>query len=115
LPGELISVVNVSIRLRLILIVALLVSGILTSGYWMTSQFIKTEMQELSYKQLSMIGESLRATLFEMMNAGADNKMMDEVYRSIIQKHPGVLSLRVMHGMPLDRIKSQVCCKFKFH
>ena len=52
-----------SIRLRVILIVALSITGILTSGYFLTRHYIKSEMQELSYQHLSIMGESLKTTL----------------------------------------------------
>lgn len=92
-----------TIRLRVILIVALSITAILTSGYLLTRHYVKEEMQELSRSQLSMLAESLKTTIVEMMKSGADDKKLDVAYAQIIHKQPEILSLRVLHGHALSR------------
>lgn len=95
--------VSYSIRLRVILIVALSITAILTSGYLVTRHYVKEEMQELSRSQLSMLAESLKNTIVEMMKSGADDQSLDAAYARIVNKQPEILSLRVLHGNALNR------------
>ncbi|WP_238701180.1 HD domain-containing phosphohydrolase [Mariprofundus erugo] len=92
-----------SVRIHVILVVALMVTAILASGYWVTRQHINRQMQELSYRQLSMMGDSFRTAIFGMMSAGASDEMLDESYKRIVDREPRIMDLRVLHGAPLDR------------
>lgn len=97
------SKVPYTIRIRVMLFVALSICIILSSGYWLTRQYINAEMQEISHYQLSMMGESMRTTIVEMMKSGADDKVLDQSYQHIIDKQPEVLDLRVLHSEALSR------------
>lgn len=92
-----------SVRVHVILVVALTVTAILASGYWFTRQHINRQMQALSYRQLSMMGDSFRTAIFGMMSAGATDEMLDASYQRIIDHEPRIMDLRVLHGAALDR------------
>ncbi|KON47400.1 HD domain-containing phosphohydrolase [Mariprofundus ferrooxydans] len=92
-----------SIRLRVMLIVAFAVTGILASGYLLTRYYLQSEIQEVSYQQLNIVGESLKTMIVEMMKSGADDQALEAAYAHVAEKQPAVLSLRVLHGHAVNR------------
>jgi putative nucleotidyltransferase with HDIG domain len=92
-----------SIRLLTICLTAVLLSLIFGSGYWLNHIQTSETIREVSRQELELLAESIRHSLVNVMNAGADGQALDEHFRSLAHQQPGILDLRVIRGVPLTR------------
>ncbi len=92
-----------TIRRLLLALTACLLAVILGSGFWMNRQNITEEMDAISKQQLSLLGESIRGHLTNMMESGADGQALDAQVMAFNQRWQGKLNLRLLHGPAVDR------------
>jgi putative nucleotidyltransferase with HDIG domain len=92
-----------TIRIKVALSILVSVILILGSGYWITKAHVSENANNLSQQQLSLFGDSLRASIFSLMESGADLATLEASYKEIAERHSEVIKLRVIHGASLNR------------
>jgi len=93
----------VTIRWLLLVLTACFLAIILGGGFWMDRQNSNEEMESLSKQQLSMLAESIRGHLTNMMESGADVQALDAQVMAFNQLWQGKLSLRLLRGPAVDQ------------
>lgn len=87
-----------SFRLLFAFIVALLLSLVLSSGYWLSQKQTSETIKELSRHELGILAESIRNNIVTLMRNGASKDKLDQTYRALQNQQSDILDLHVIHG-----------------
>ncbi len=91
------------IRLLLTLFIAVSLVLVLGGSYWLARQQMAEEMSDLSRSELTLLADSIRSNIVNLMNSGADMNLLDESYATLQRQHPEIIDLRVIHGPAVTR------------
>lgn len=91
-----------SIRTTLLLLFAAALMVTAGSDYWLTRQLMNSGMTDISRHELTLMAESLKSNIVNMMVSGADMQAIDQSLLTLQKEQPEILSLRVMHGPAID-------------
>jgi len=93
----------ISIRLFIMLAIASFLVLIMGGNYWLIKVKAAKTINEISRGELTLLADSLRSNIVQLMNSGADMNALDESLMALQRNHPKILDLRVIHGQLVTR------------